>query len=426
MSRGALAYEADLAALTASLPSHPVFLSGLRARALEAFQAQGLPTVRREEWKYTPLREVAQTAWQPSEPGPALFEFELPFRVEGSVRVVMVNGRFDRNLSDTPAIKGLTVSSLHTAAQEQPDDLAKLGELVALDSFPFGALNTALWQDGLFIKIEAGAMVDPVIEIVHVSTHDGQAHAPRLFIDAGEGSSARIVENWITTPGARTLTIPVTESFIGERANIEHIRVQDEAETAFNIALWESRQAGSSEYKAYTIAFGAALGRLDQNIDIAGEHAVTRLDGVAAAMGSQLIDNHTQLDHAVPNCNSFEIYKQVIGGQATVVFNGKIMVHQDAQKTDAKQTNQALLLSPDATINSKPQLEIFADDVKCTHGATVGQLEDSPRFYMMSRGIPRSEADRLLVYAFAAEVLELISIDEVRLALEARLMDKLG
>jgi Fe-S cluster assembly protein SufD len=421
MSRSALAYPGAQAALLAA--SAPGF-EDLRARAREAFAAQGIPTPRNEEWKYTPLREIAEADWAPAEPGPAIFEFDLPFRVEGSVRIVLVNGRFDRNLSEIPAVRGLMASSLHSAMIERPDGLARLGELVALDAFPFAALNTALWQDGLFLEI--GGEVEPVVEIVHISSGQGQAVAPRLFISAKEGSSARIVETWISDPGSHCLTIPVCESFIAEGARIEHVRIQDEAESGFHIALWESRQERDSEYKAYNIAFGAAIGRLDQNIDIQGEHAVTRLDGVAAAMGTQIIDNHTRLDHAVPNCNSYEIYKQVIGGQASVVFNGKIMVHQDAQKTDAEQTNQALLLSPDASIYSKPQLEIFADDVKCTHGATVGQLEETPRFYMMSRGIPRSEADRLLVYAFAAEVLELISIKEVREALEARLMAKLG
>ncbi len=421
MSRSAAAYPgAQEALLAAPAPG----FEDLRARAREAFASQGIPTPRHAEWKYTPLREVAEAEWTPGEPGPAVFDFELPFRVEGSVRIVLVNGRFDRNLSEIPTVRGLSASSLHSAMIERPEALARLGELVALDAFPFAALNTALWQDGLYLEISGE--VEPVIEIVHVAVGQGQAIAPRLFISAGEAASARIVENWISEPGARCLTIPVCESFIAAGARIEHVRIQDEAESGFHIGLWESRQDRDSEYKAYNIAFGASIGRLDQNIDICGEHAITRLDGVAAAMGSQIIDNHTRLDHAVPNCNSFEIYKQVIGGAASVVFNGKIMVHQDAQKTDAKQTNQALLLSPDASIYSKPQLEIFADDVKCTHGATVGQLEDTPRFYMMSRGIPRSEADRLLVYAFAAEVLELISIDEVREALEARLMAKLG
>ena len=174
------------------------------------------------------------------------------------------------------------------------------------------------------------------------------------------------------------------------------------------------------------MCFGGAIARTDQEIWLGGRHIVTRLDGVVVARGGQLIDNHTRLDHAMPNCNSFEVYKQIVDDEATVVFNGKIFVHQDAQKTDAVQNNAALLLSPKATIDSKPQLEIFADDVKCTHGATVGRIEDTPLFYLRSRGIPIEQATGILVYAFAAEVLELISIPEVRDRLEARLFEKLG
>jgi Fe-S cluster assembly protein SufD len=424
-----LTYESDFSSVVSGARPLPVSKAAaeLRARGLEAFNTQGLPTPKQEEWKYFPLRSIADRSWQPGESGPAVFEEDLTWMAEDGLKVVMVNGQLDRNLSDLSAVKGLHCGSLASAYVEFPDLVEPLiGSIADIDNNPFAALNTALFHDGVFIRVEKGAMIEQTIEIVHVSTGDNQVFAPRIFILAEEGCSAKIVERWQTDGSSKSLTIPVVEAKVRERAVIEHIRIQDEALDSCHIGLWESDQAADSEYKAYNIAFGAEQARLDQNMMIGGEHAVARLDGVVCAHKNQIIDNHTKLDHAVPNCNSFEIYKQVIDDKASVVFNGKIFVHLDAQKTDAVQTNQALLLSPDTTINSKPQLEIFADDVKCTHGATVGQIDEDQRFYMMQRGISAEEAEGLLVYAFAAEVLELISIESVKKALEARLYDKLN
>jgi Fe-S cluster assembly protein SufD len=301
-----------------------------------------------------------------------------------------------------------------------------LGKIASTEDHTFAALNTALFEDGVVVHLSKGAEVPEVLEIVHVTEGDAMIVAPRVLIVAEENSRVQIVETYVTNGNATSVTIPVTEVVVHPYANVEHVRVQDEAVTNHHIALWQVHQHRDSEYRSYNVAFGASLGRTDQNIYLDGEHIVTRLDGVVVANGDQLLDNHTKLDHAKPNCNSFEIYKQIVDDRATVVFNGKIFVHQDAQKTDAKQTNQALLLSPTATIDSKPQLEIFADDVKCTHGATVGQLEELPLFYMKQRGVPHEQAQAILVYAFAAEVLELISNDEVKHNLEARLFTKLG
>lgn len=424
-------YEAGLTALVdlAKNPqvAGPEWLQTIRARGLAAHENIGVPNPKHEEWKYTPLRSLLEANFTPSEPGPAVFDTELPRYEEGSVRIVLVNGRFDRNLSDGPTVKGLSVHPLYNALIERPDAVEPyLGKIARFEKHTFAALNTAAFLDGVFIHISEGAAIEPLIEIVHLGTGDKQTSLPRLLIVAEQASTAKIVETYVTEGNVTHLTIPVCEVSIAKHANIEHVRVQDEAESTYHIGLWETRQAGDSEYRSYNVAFGGHVARLDQAIDLQGEHCTTRLDGVVVATGNQLIDNHTSLDHALPNCNSFEVYKQVVGDSATVVFNGKIFVHPHAQKTDAKQTNQALLLSPTATINSKPQLEIFADDVKCTHGATVGQLEDLPLFYMRQRGVPKALAQSLLVYAFAAEVLELISIDSVKTTLEARLFSKLG
>ena len=421
-------YDAELSALLESAEAQAAHgnegLRALREQGIAVFREHGFPTPKNEEWKYTPLRAVAEREWRAADPGPAVFGFELPWCTDG-LKVVIVNGRLDRNQLSASGIAGLTIGSLHDAI-EDGEALSHLGKAANIEDYSFAALNTALFEDGLYIRIAKDVHVEKTIEVVHVTCGDGQIVTPRILIVAEEGSRAKIVETYVTDGEGTNLVLPVTEVFAAKHANIEHVRIQDEGSRTFSIALWEIRQEGDSEYRSYNIAFGGALARTDQNFWLGGEHIVTRLDGIVVATGSQLIDNHTRLDHAMPHCNSFEIYKQIVDDEATVVFNGKIFVHQDAQKTDAVQTNQALLLSPKATINSKPQLEIFADDVKCTHGATVGQLEDAPLFYLQSRGIPADQAEGILVYAFAAEVINLITIDEVRARLEARLLEKLG
>jgi Fe-S cluster assembly protein SufD len=366
-----------------------------------------------------------------------VFSQTVPQYAADPVRIVLVNGRFDRDLSAGTAV-GLTAKALSDALKEDEAIVRRwLGQVkprttktsvrqIKPDRHTFAELNTAVFEDGAFVRIAEGQTVEPLIEIVHLATGRGQAFAPRVLVVAEEGSRARIVETYVTDDEGDVFTLPVTEVVVAEGAHLEHVRVQDESTAAFHIANWQTVQSAGSEYKSFNVCFGGGLARVDQGVWLDGRQTVTRLDGVVCASGDQHIDNHTRLDHALPEGNSFEIYKQIIDGRATVVFNGKIFVHQDAQRTDAKQTNQALLLSPDATVDSKPQLEIFADDVKCTHGATVGQLEDLPLFYMRSRGVPKEQAEAVLVYAFAAEVLELISHDGVRQALEARLFGKLG
>ncbi|MEX2244903.1 MAG: Fe-S cluster assembly protein SufD [Fimbriimonadaceae bacterium] len=423
-------YDSELSSLLASAEAHsgdgPPWLQALRAKGLAVHREHGIPTPKNEEWKYTPLRPMANKPFAVAEPGPAVFGFELPWCCDGS-RVVMVNGRVDRNQLVVPKVSGLTVKSLRDALTEDADLVQRhLGQVAKIEGHTFASLNTALFGDGLFIHLAAGVAVESPIEVVHVTSGDGSCVAPRVLIVADPGSSAKIVETYVTDGDGVNMVLPVTEVVAMDRSRIEHVRVQDESEATYSFALWAIRQESDSEYRSYSVSFGGAIARLDQEFWLGGRHIVTRLDGVVVAHGKQLLDNHTRLDHAMPDCNSFEVYKQIVDDEATVVFNGKIFVHQDAQKTDAVQNNAALLLSPRATIDSKPQLEIFADDVKCTHGATVGRLEDTPMFYLRSRGIPKSQAEGILVYAFAAEVLELISIEAVRDRLEARLFEKLG
>lgn len=401
--------------LASNRGGEPAWAERIRQRGMELHSLIALPTPKHEEWKYTPLREIAEKDWKPAsdysgQRGSTGFE-------TGAVsQIVLLNGR----LADAPNIDGLEIIDLSDLSSV-PDWVGEhLGVYSNSDSHTFAALNSACFIGGVAIRVDAGASIDGVIEIVHVCSGEGEAFFPRVLIVVETGAKVNFCEHYFSE-SAGALCVPVTEVMVAKDADVEHVRVQRENRGSFHIGLWAARQDDNCQYRAYNVAFGGKLARVDHDIWIGGADCVTRLDGVVVASGDQLIDNHTRLDHAVPNCNSFEIYKQVIDGDATAVFNGKIFVHQDAQKTDAKQTNQALLLSPNSTINSKPQLEIFADDVKCTHGATVGSIEELPMFYLRSRGIPKEAAQEMLIYAFAAEVIELVADDSLRESLTQEL-----
>jgi len=270
-------------------------------------------------------------------------------------------------------------------------------------------------------------VVEDPVHIVFLTKADqaGFVTHPRVLVEVGENAQVKVIESYVGLTGSY-FTNAVTEVFVEANGVAEHVRVQDETDEAFHIATSAVHQEADSTYTSYSVQFGGRVGRVDVNLWLNGEHTESRLDGVYVAHGEQVLDNKTRIDHAKANCHSFEVYKGILMGRSTGVFNGKIFVYEDAQKTDAKQTNQALLLSPTATINTKPQLEIFADDVKCTHGATVGQLREDALFYLRSRGIPLEEARALLTYAFASEVLERITVEPVRVGLEQLLYEKLA
>lgn len=423
-------------------------LPELQGRAASLAGSHSFPTTKDEEWKYTPVKALQEVSWRAdtaSTDAAALMQYLFP--ASGEVVFVFVNGRYSKELSfevssgRTPA--GVDVRAFSCAVDSDPAALeAHIGRVASLEpkffevtahlgklekSVPgyFGLLNTATFVDGCIIRIEKDAKIEQPIHILHVNTGETSYAAPRLFIHAGAGSQSTVIESYVST-GPRGFTNVVSEVEIEPNASLEHIKLQREHDTSTHIAYADVLQRSDSSYLSYNITFGGLLTRNDLNVFLDGSSIHSRLDGVIALNGEQHCDNHTRLDHAKPHCDSFEVYKHVLADRSTAVFNGKIFVHEDAQKTDAKQTNQALLLSPHATMNTKPQLEIFADDVKCTHGATIGQLEQGPLFYLRSRGIPVAEAKALLVYAFAAEVLDRVSNDAVRTELERTLFDKLG
>ena len=407
----------------------PRWFDDLRARGAARFAALGLPTVREEEWRFTNVAPIGAIDFAPAEPvsGTAERLADFPY-TDSPVRLVIVNGRFDSTLS---RLKGLPPSvqagSLAAALHDSADIVQRyFGQLADFSQRGFAALNTAFVEDGAFVHIPDGLVLDTPIHIVFVSGADGSrvmAH-PRTLVVAGANAQASIVETYVGA-GEVYFANAVSEVFVGDNAGIDHYKVQQESFDAFHVAGLYAHTARSARFSSHSFALGGRLVRNDVSAILDGEGGDCTLNGLYLADRERLVDNHTTIDHARAHCGSHEVYKGILGGAARAVFNGKIIVRQDAQKTDAKQTNRALLLTDGATINTKPQLEIFADDVKCTHGAAIGQIDDDAIFYLRARGLTYAEARDMLIHAFAGEILQHVRIPSLCVALEAELFAQL-
>jgi Fe-S cluster assembly protein SufD len=389
----------------------PRWLRDARDRAAARFAALGFPTVRDEEWRFTNVAPIASKEFRPA--GPVSVSMDqidsLPYG-QSPFRLVLVNGRFSAELSrlkDLP--HGVRAGSLAAAVTDHGDVVARYyAQAADYHSLAFVALNTALAGDGAYVYIPDGAIVEAPIEIMYVTAGDAATSEmvqTRALIVAGERSQSRVVETWVSLRGGTYFTNAVTEVFAGQNAIVDHYKVQQEGLEAFHIATMQINAQRSAAVSSHSFSLGGRFVRNDVGAVLDGEGAEVTLNGLYLADGDRLVDNHTTIDHAQAHCPSHEVYKGILGGKARAVFNGKIIVRQDAQKTDAKQTNRALLLSDDASINTKPQLEIFADDVKCTHGATIGQLDEGAVYYLRSRGISDETARAMLTHAFAGEAL---------------------
>jgi Fe-S cluster assembly protein SufD len=416
----------------------PPELHEQRAKAIREFENVGLPSQKDEEFKYLSLRALEEGQFKAAY-GAVVDRHEVAQTRVGAidaVTVAFVNGEYAPELSSAHSLPaGVFVGSLKDALGLMPEKVLEhltqvaslTGKLGSTNDERFVQLNTAYLSEGAFVYIPKGVAMEHTIHLLYITKadHGPLVTHPRALIVLEERSEAKLLESYVGLQGMY-FTNAVTEVWLAKDAILEHTKYQGEGADVAHIAAISVHQETTSTYTSNVANFGGKLVRNDLNVWVNGEHTETWLNGVNVALGSQVMDNHTRIDHAKPNCNSFEVYKSILGGRAIGVFNGKIFVYEDAQKTDAKQTNQALLLSPTATINTKPQLEIFADDVKCTHGATVGQLREDAMFYLRSRGVPKKQAEALLVYAFAAEVLEKISVEDIRLALEQELFERLN
>jgi Fe-S cluster assembly protein SufD len=419
-------YRARFDSLRASRRSEPGWLAALREKALERFEARGFPSTRDEAWKYTSVAPIARMAFEPAAPGRIDGRALEPFRLRGTREIVFVNGRQLPQLS-APA-DGVEVSSLREILAREPDQLqAYLARHTGDDTNPFVALNTAFVEDGALVTISAGHVAKEPIHLLYVSTANGpptMTH-PRTLVIAGVRSQATVVETWAGADGAAYFTNAVTEAFVEDGAVLDHYTVQREGDTAFHVSTLGARQGRAARFSDQSVTLGAALHRRDVNTVFDGEGGECVLNGLFVAGGRQHMDTHTRIDHAVPRCSSRELYKGVLDGQARGVFHGTILVRKDAQKTDAMQTNKNLLLSAQALVQSTPALQIFADDVKCKHGSTTGQLDPAALFYLRSRGIDEAAARALLTFAFASDVVGRIKVEAIRSGLTAFLQSRL-
>lgn len=409
----------------------PAWLRERREHASTRFAEVGFPNVRHEDWRFTNVSPIADAKFPLAAGVPAgaagIIE---PVSVPGAVRLVIANGEFVPALSDLSALpKGLRIAGLRDGTRDGTDGLEQhLAKVFNVEPHPFAALNTSLLDDGVAIFVAKGAVIEAPIHIVTITggAEGPVASHPRVLVVAGEHSQVRIAQTFTGAPSSAYFTNAVTEVVVGESANVDYYTDQRESELAFHVANLQARVAAKGVFSSHAFLTGAKIMRHDIGIALAGEGADCTMNGVYLADGDRLMDTHTSLDHAMPHCTSHELYKGILAGRAKAVFNGRIIVRLDAQKTDAKQTNRALLLSDEATINSNPQLEIFADDVKCTHGAAVGQLDEEAMFYLQARGLTPIAARDMLLHAFAGEVLEGLKIPALREQIETNFFSTLA
>ena len=406
---------------------------------MERFQSLGFPTTRDEEWRFTSVAPIAETTFALATNGQArLGEADLaPFRLADAAgaEIVFVNGRLAAGLSNVGRLPaGVRVESVASVLNARAGEIEPyLARLAVFDRQAFTALNTAHLTDGAVIQVPANTVVASPIHILFVSiggagTADLRptvAH-PRMLVVMGENSQASIVEGYVGSQDQRYFTNTVTEIVLGENAVLDHYKLQRESLQSYHIGTMHVRAARSANMSSHSISLGGLLVRNEVVAVLDGEGIECTLNGLYLGDEQRLVDNHTTIDHAKPHCGSREIYKGILADHARAVFNGKIIVRPDAQKTDAKQTNKALLLSEDAQINTKPQLEIFANDVKCTHGAAVGQMDDEAIFYLRSRGFSEQQARQLLIHAFAGDVLNRMRLESIRSRVEEVLLRQLS
>lgn len=430
---GAFLQEFEAREETATLGASE-WLEPIRRTAMERFARLGFPSTRDEEWRFTPVTPIAQQTWSPVTSSTDITREELLPFIFGHAEwttLVFVNGVYARPLSSIGVLeRGLRVGNLADALRTDRRVLQPhLARYASVETNPFTALSTAFLSDGGFVHVPADTSATQPIHLVFVTTREsaGSVIHPRNLVIMDRGSRASVIESYVTlSTGSPYWTNAVTEVVTGPNSWLEHTRIQRESERSYHIGATYVNQHRDSHYRSFSMAMGGALARHNLHVRLDGENVETLLYGLYLTRGSQLVDNHTAIFHDHPNCRSWEVYKGVLDGRSRAVFNGKVFVRPEAQKTDAKQTNRNLLLSDTAKVDTKPQLEIFADDVKCTHGATVGRLDDLALFYARSRGIAAAEAQRLLTYAFAAEVIEEVTLEPVRTELERLVRERLG
>ncbi len=415
--------ESYLAAFT-EVSRRADWLQPVRQDAFARFWELGFPTTHNEEWRFTNVAPIANTAFQSARDHRVSAEAIVDFRVPGIVSLlVFVNGRFAPEQSQLPSLPaGVKITSLADAIAGDRELVEPyLARYAEYRNDAFLALNTAFLNDGAFMFIPKGVVLENPIHILYVATAGEQplmSH-PRNLIVCGENTQATIVEDYVSLYGAGVSPAPaftnaVTELIAGDHSVVSHYLLEREDQQSYNVSTLRLQQGRSASVASHSVLLGGALVRNNVHPVLAGEGADCLINGLFLGRGTQHLDNYLLVEHAQPHCDSRQFYNGILDGRSRGVFHGRIIVHKDAQKTDAKQTNRNLLLSDEAQIDTKPQLEIYADDVKCTHGATIGQLEEESLFYMRSRGLPEADARALLLFAFASETLDRMKPGPVR------------
>ena len=413
----------------------PSFVKDLRRDAIGRFRELGLPTARRgnEEWKYTDVRPIANAALRPLpavDAAPLAPAALVPFSFGESAqrRIVFVDGRFSPALSTRRPPEGVTLANLADVIRASPEIVsAHLGRRLDYRNNGFAALNTAFVHEGAFLHIADGAVVDEPLHIVFLATDaaTGWAVQPRVLVVAGRGSQATVVESYGGIGGGPYLTNAITEVVVGDDAGLTHYRVQREGEAAFSITNTQVELGRDARYASVVADLGGKLVRNNLSVVTADQGCYASLDGLYVVTGSQHVDNQVIIDHAMPHTNSRELYKGVLSGKSRTVFHGSIIVRPGAQKVNANQADKNLLLSDEAEADTKPAFWIYADDVRCGHGAACGRLDESALFYLRSRGIGEEEARAMLTRAFVNEIVEAIAHEGVRAYVDGLVSDKL-
>lgn len=404
----------------------------LREQAFAEFEKLGFPTTKHEEWKYTNLKSITDKTFQSTCEIKSLVNELFIASIESKLTanfLVFVNGSLVNELSKIIEQDNNIVISNIAAARTNNQTIFNqhFGKYAKVEGEAMNALNTALLSDGAFVFVPKGKTVAHPVVIFNISdASDLNVLAqPRNLIVAEESSSVTLVETYYAVGSNASFTNVVTETYAGKNAHVEHYKIQQQGGESYQNNFTQIFQEADTNINHVTLTLDGTMVRNNLHFYMNGEHCNSLLYGLYVTDNKDFVDNHTRVDHAKPNCFSDEKYKGILKDQSTAVFNGKIMVHLDAQKTNAYQRNQNILLSDDATVNTKPQLEIFADDVKCTHGATIGELDEEPMFYLRSRGIPENVARKLLLNAFADDIAEKIKIPELVELLEKQIEEKL-
>ncbi|MEW6144992.1 MAG: Fe-S cluster assembly protein SufD [Thermodesulfobacteriota bacterium] len=403
------------------------WVESLREEGIKKFIELGFPTPENEDWRFTNVAPIARTAFSIEKNGhkqvaPAALD-KYTFPKLKTIKLVFVDGSYTQELSDVSVLpRGVEVMSLASALSGEEELVKKyLSKYADFKDEAFTALNTAFMQDGGFIYIPRGTRLKEPVHLLYITVKSDNATItnPRNLVIVEDNCEANIIEHYVSLDEGVYFSNVVTELVVGENSSVGHYMIECESSKAFNVSTLRAQQGRSSNIRSHSVLLGGALVRNNVHPVLAGEGCDSLINGLYMSTGRQHMDNYMKVEHASPHCDSRQFYNGVLDGKSRGVFHGRIIVHKDAQKTDAKQTNRNLLLSDSAQIDTKPQLEIYADDVKCTHGATIGQMDENAVFYLRSRGIDETSARDLLLSAFTSGTLESMQLEEIRNYCEA-------